>query len=249
MKQATRRRQRRTRRLRRGGDENIARGNRLHSELVREVKTLGFDSFAHKYRTNLDRSSDVMISFIEKLEENKEVYDLINSDEINDTIDKVSINFLKNNNINNKDECIVRSFLYGNPEKFAFKLSTSDIKYKTKISRNMVDAKYQEIQYYTNTLTNKSYSVLLYLNSILKDTNTDKILEFSLVNRIDPRWLLDTNILSINSLATSKISGDAYERLVQIIKNNRNLNNFIWNNEQFPILSYFCKNIKNLLNN
>jgi hypothetical protein len=46
-----------------GGDENIARGNRLHSELVREVKTLGFDSFAHKYRTNLDRSSDVMISF------------------------------------------------------------------------------------------------------------------------------------------------------------------------------------------
>jgi len=194
-------------------------------------------------------NSDVMISFIEKLEENKEVYDLINSDEINDTIDKVSINFLKNNNINNKDECIVRSFLYGNPEKFAFKLSTSDIKYKTKISRNMVDAKYQEIQYYTNTLTNKSYSVLLYLNSILKDTNTDKILEFSLVNRIDPRWLLDTNILSINSLATSKISGDAYERLVQIIKNNRNLNNFIWNNEQFPILSYFCKNIKNLLNN
>ena len=190
-------------------------------------------------------NSDIMINFMIKLEENKQVFDLINTDEINLTIEKISSNFLKNNNINNKDECIVRSFIYGNPEKFAFKLSTSDAKYKTKISKNIVDANFQEIQYNTNTLTNKSYTVLLYSNSILKNN----ILEFSIVSRIDPRWLLDTNILAINSFSNSKMYGDAYERLVQIINNNLNSHNFIWNNDCFPILSYFYKNIKHMLNN
>ena len=193
-------------------------------------------------------NSDTMINFMIKLDENKDVFDLMNTEDINEMINKISNNFIKNNNLNNKDECIVRAFLYGNSEKFAFKLSTSDTKYKTRISKNFVDAKYQEIQYYTNTLTNKSYTVLLYLNSILKDTDT---MEFSLVSRIDPKWLLDTNILLINpyNFNKNKMSGDAYDRLVHTIYNNWNTNNFIWNNDCFPILSYFCKNIKNLLIN
>jgi hypothetical protein len=190
-------------------------------------------------------NSDIMINFIEKLEANKEVYDLINSQEINNKIDNISINFLKNNNINNKEECILRSFLYGNSEKIAFKLSTSDTEYKTKVSTNIINAKCQEIQYYKNTFTNNSYTVLLYLNSIIKENN---VLEFSLVNRIDPKWLLDTNILIVNPFNLN-LSGDSYNRFSEIIKNNWRLNNFIWNTEQFPVLSYFCKNIKYLLRN
>jgi hypothetical protein len=234
---------------------NLYVNNKLDINNANIIRQYSIKIFViEKYKTKIIEwcdnnylNSDIMIKFIEKLEENKEVYDLINTDDINKNIDKISSNFLKTNNINNKEECIIKSFLYGNSDKIAFKLSTNDTKYKTKISKNIIDAKYQEIQYYTNTLTSKSYTILLYLNSMIKDTSN--ILEFSLVTRIDPKWLLDTNILLINPLNfnKSKMSGDAYERLIETIDNNWNLNNFIWNSDEFPILSYFCKNIKNLL--
>ena len=224
-------------------NSNIIRQYNIKINVVEKYKSKIIEWCNNNYL-----NSDIMINFIEKLEENKEVYDLINTDEINDNIEKISSNFLKTNNINNKEECIIKSFIYGNSDKIAFKLSTNDTKYKTKISKNIIDAKYQEIQYYTNTLSGKSYTVLLYLNSIIKDISSN-ILEFSLVNRVDPKWLLDTNILLVNPLNynKNKMSGDAYERLIETIDNNWNLNNFIWNNDKFPILSYFCKNIKNLL--
>ena len=195
-----------------------------------------------KWCTNNYINSNTMIKFVDKIQSSKEIYNLIT---------KVSIinqeNFEKyDNNIEDK---IIRAFIYGRPNQYAFKINTNDTLLKTKASLNIRNADYKKLGINYNTLTNRSYTVIHYLKYNIARLGGDTY-DLSIISRIDPKWLLPANILLTHSTNFTKtISGDAYNRFMKIINDNWSLSNNVWNTPKLPILAYFFKNISSALLN
>jgi hypothetical protein len=150
----------------------------------------------------------------------------------------------------NKEDNIIKSFLYGNPTNICYYIDNKMVSFKFDVLTILN----------SEELINKN-NILFYLfYDIDENIYINKSIKISIVNNIDIKWLIsglplyynlkifgpqtnpkinNININSNNLLTFNIISNE--------IINNWNENMIIWNNKNFPLLNNYYKNILKLL--
>jgi hypothetical protein len=170
----------------------------------------------------------------------------------------------------NKEDNIIKSFLYGNPTNICYFINNKMISFNYDI-------------FTINNINNLNFNELNNMNNILfylfYDINSDilykeysnyydnKSININIVNNIDIKWLISALPLYYNSIIFNKNYGPqsnpssyitnintnnllTYNFISNDIINNWNENMIIWNNTNFPILNnYYKKILKSLKNN
>ena len=150
--------------------------------------------------------------------------------------------------MNDKDQCIIRAFVFGYNNNFAFKVNTSDNFLKSPFSTKLLNVEHNSstvISWYKpvttfSTFTNRLYTTLLYL-SLTSDTLTYEN-KISVVSRIEPEWLIPTGYFNLNihksyDIFNERLYGDAYDRFNTSIINNYTSDNILAVN-MLPLMYY-----------
>ena len=152
----------------------------------------------------------------------------------------------------NKEEAILKSFIYGYPSSFAFKLSTTDDTLKTPINLSIVSVEYKKTKYNFSTLTSRAACCVLYLDYSSEETDSGSINTINVCSRINPKWLiyggyfklddikrLNHQNIFYNIMDRETLYGDSYSRFASEIIDNYRKKYCIWITPLMPTIYYY----------
>lgn len=154
----------------------------------------------------------------------------------------------------NKEDNIIKSFLYGNPTNICYY-----------IDNKMVSFKFETLTISNVEELNNKNNILFYLfYDIDENIYENKSIKINIINNIDIKWLITALPLYYNCIMFNTDAGPQTNPKINNININKNYlltyniisndiinywneNMIIWNNTNFPLLNNYYKNILKLL--
>ena len=205
-------------------------------------------------------NSNIIMIFIKKLIKNK-----IKDKNNNKLSEKLIINFTKQLTDYTIEEKILRSFIYGNPQQYTYRLEPNK-SFMTYINRHYNKITFAKPNSISKSKTSETITDLTgELTFYLKYSIEDDILNINILNNINIRWLLAASPLTINPLIVPDIvrttnlndnimtieyaSSYYIQTLIKEINNNWNQSYNIWDSDDTPILRAYYKSLLKLISN
>ena len=206
-------------------------------------------------------NGQILIKFMKQLGEYYLTKNILNSHPVLEWAKGFSSNFNKYLTAYTIDEKIIRSFLYGKPNQFTFKLEYSgfdrSILNYAKVIVNINKNRFGEEE----TLIKLPKDFSFYLNYLedekIKMLSNENGIKITWLSQIEPVWLIPTIPLLFNPSfndVSFKITKDndffieflkskSFKRISKEITNSWNQDFNIWDSEQTPILRDFYKSV------